>query len=176
MERWDEEVREDHHALESQMEALEAAFAIDVAAQDRRVVLSWIIRNLWPTLELHLRKEEEILFPALRQLLGENAGAITLLLEQHRELRRALRNVAELLQGSEFPDWNAIRFAAEALADLLEDHEKKEERLLIDVLQYSLKPDRLRALAKEFHEVAKRAHAEEGWPAAAWWKNKGGKR
>ena len=69
MEEWADVVHEDHRALASQAGALDAALVIDVSPQDRRVVISWIIRTVWPALELHLRKEEEILFPALRRLL-----------------------------------------------------------------------------------------------------------
>lgn len=164
MERWDNVVREDHQALESQMGALEAALSIDVGVEDRRVVLSWIIRTLWPALELHLRKEEETLFPALARLLGDSAGAITMLKEQHRELRFALRRVAELVQAPGNLYWEGVNIAAIALIELLEDHEKKEDRLLIDVLQYSLKPQELRSLAHAFGQVAQKAYTEEGWP------------
>ena len=168
MERWEEQVREDHQALEAQAGALEAALSIDVGPHDRRVVLSWIVRGLWPSLELHLRKEEEVLFPALQKLLGKDAGAISLLKEQHRELRSALRRIAELLQEPEISNWDSIALASEAFIDFLEDHEKKEDRLLIDVLDFSLKPKELKALAGELQQVAQKATTEEGWPLSRW--------
>ena len=84
---WSEGVHEDHRAISSEAQALEAALTVDIGPKDRRVVLSWIIRTLWPALELHLRKEEEVLFPALEKLLGKEGGALTLLKEQNRELR-----------------------------------------------------------------------------------------
>lgn len=62
-------------------------------------------------LELHLRKEEEVLFPTLQCLL-------------------------------------------------LEDHEKKEDRLLIDVLGFSLKPEELKELARSFQRAAWKLHEE----------------
>ncbi len=164
MKRWDEGVQEDHQALESQVGALEAALGVDVTPQDRRVVLSWILRGLWPSLELHLRKEEEVLFPALQQLLGESAGAVTLLKEQHRELRAALRHLAELLQEPQGMDWPAVKLASQAFTELLEDHEAKEERLLLHVLEAGLKPKELKELAAAFHHVTQKAVLEEGWP------------
>lgn len=165
MERWNEAMHEDHRALASQAGALEAALTIDVSPQDRRVVLSWIIRTLWPELELHLRKEEEVLFPALQRLLGENAGVVTLLREQHQELRSTHRRLAELLQGYEDLNWEGIQIASESLIELLEDHEKKVSRLLLDVLEFNLKPQELKALAQAFEAVARKAREEEGWPS-----------
>ncbi len=168
MERWDTQVREDHEALEAQMGALEAALTIDVGQEDRRVVLKWIVRTLWPALELHLRKEEEILFPALQNLLGNQAQAIALLKQQHGELRSTLRQLAELLQGDEGLDWEKITLSGRLLIDLLEDHEKKEDRLLIDVLEFSLKPKELLGLAGAFQQISQKAYTEEGWPGFAW--------
>lgn len=168
MERWDTQVREDHEALGSQIGALEAALTIDVGQEDRRVVLRWIVRTLWPALELHLRKEEEVLFPALQNLLGKEARAIALLKQQHGELRATLRQLAELLQGNQDLDWEKIRSSGRLLIDLLEDHEKKEDRLLIDVLEYSLKPKELLGLAGAFQQISQKAYTEEGWPGFAW--------
>lgn len=161
MERWDEKVQEEHHALESQVGALEATLKIDVGVEDRRITLKWIIRTLEPALQLHLRKEEEVLFPALQRLLGENAGAVTILKEQHRELRASMKHVAELLENRDNISWEAIGFSAQAFVDLLEDHEKKEDRLLIDVLEFSLKPKELKELARAFGQVAWKVYKEE---------------
>lgn len=174
--QWEAEVREDHQALEAQAGALEAALSIDISPQDRRVVLSWIVRGLWPSLELHLRKEEDALFPALQKLLGESAGSLTLLKEQHRELRSGLRRVAELLQETESTNWEGLALAAQSFIDLLEDHEKKEDRLLLDVLEFSLKPKELKALASTLHDVAQKAVTEEGWSPEGWKRSPGGAR
>ncbi len=165
MVRWEEGVERDHDILTHQADALEAALAVDVTDEDRRVVLAWIVQTLWPALELHLRKEEEVFFPAVHRLIGENAGAVTLMQEEHKELRDAHRRLAELLQVYEHTNWDGIRLAAESLMERLEDHRKKERRLILDVLEYSLKSKELKDLAGEFEEVARRAHEEEGWPA-----------
>lgn len=168
MKPWDALIREDHHALESQAGALEAALSIDLSTQDRRVVFSWILRGLSPSLELHLRKEEAVFFPALQRLLGESAGALVLLQQEHQELRRVLRHLAELLQDWERIDWQMVTLASEAFLHLLEEHEKKEDRLLVDVLEHSLKPKQLKGLAQQFQEVAQKAYAEEGWPSSPY--------
>lgn len=162
----DDLVREDHRALEAQVGALEAALSIEVGHQDRRVAISWIIRTLWPSLELHLRKEEEALFPQLRSLLGKSAGALTLLKGEHAQIRACLRRLAELIQDQDNLHWDEIHIAAEAFIHLLDEHEKLEERLLLDVLRYNLKPKELEPLAEAFRKVAETAYEEEGWPRA----------
>lgn len=164
MEQWDTAIREDHQALFAQAGALEAALAVDVPVRDRWVVLSWTLKGLHPSLELHLRKEEETLFPALKRIMGKDAGAVTLLKEQHHELRAVLRHLAELIQDAENLNWTGIQLAVEAFIDLLEDHEKKEEKLLIHVLERNLKVKARAELVEEFQRVAQRAYAEEGWP------------
>ena len=65
---------------------------------------------------------------------------------------------------SEDPHWEAIHLASQSFIDLLEDHEKKTDRLLLDVLQFNLRPKELKALAQAFQEVAQKAHEEEDWP------------
>ncbi len=161
---WCEGVEREHEILLQQAEALETALTVDVPPEERRIVLSWIIRNLWPALGLHLRKEEEVLFPAVRRLLGEGAGAVTLMREQHQELREAHRRLAELLQFQEHVDWVAIHVAAEGLINLMEDHQNKERHLILDVMGFSLKLKNLKELAGEFENVGRRIHEEDGWP------------
>ncbi|MBI3292716.1 MAG: nitrite reductase, copper-containing [Elusimicrobia bacterium] len=168
MERWDDKVHEDHEALASQAGAMEAALTIEMGPEDRRVVFSWIIRMLWPALELHLRKEEEVLFRALQRLLGENASAILVLKEQHRQLRGAHRHLAELIQPGGHMNWDVISIASEAFIELLEDHDRKIERLLLDVLRFSMNGRELKKLAQDFQMVAQKAHEEEGWPKTQW--------
>lgn len=164
MENWYDILREDHEGLRFQTGALDAAVRIDVAEQDRRVVLSWIVRNLWPALELHLRKEEEVLFPALARLLGEEASALILLKQEHEQLRHSLRHLAELVQDLGYLDKEAVELASDGFLEVLEDHEAKEERLLLDVLEFNLNPAELKTLAQAFKEVARKAYDEEGWP------------
>ncbi len=164
MNRWSDGVHEDHETLASQAGALEAALGMDIGPEDKRVALSWVIHALWPSLELHLRKEEETLFPVLQRLLGENAGALTLLRRQNQELRLAHRHLAELLKEQGRFALEEIKIDSYAFIDLLEDHEKKVQRLLLDVLEFSLGPKELAVLAQKFQEIAQRAHEEEGWP------------
>ena len=161
MERWDDQLREDHQALEAQVGALEAALKIDVAASERRTALRWIVRTLGPALGLHLKREEETLFPALEELSGKETSAIEILKEQHRELRLALKNLATLLENPGPMDWEGIAVAGREIVDLLEDHERKEDQLLINVLDSSLKPQELMALARGFQKATWKAYSEQ---------------
>jgi len=154
MKPWNEQVREDHEALESQLRVLEAAFKIDIEPEDRLVALRWIIRNMKLFLEPHMRKEEEILFPALERLLGTKSSTILILKRQHKKLRTRIGHLEKLLQGSEPVDWDKISLASEGFISYFEDHEKIEDLLLLDVLEFSLKPKELKVLTKSLGRAA----------------------
>lgn len=167
-EQWASAVREDHRQLREQAGVLESALAIDTTDLDRRVVLSWTLRNLWAKLELHLRKEEEALFSSLERLIGGDSGTLAILREEHAGLRAAFRNLAELLQDPTHLEWDRIVLAVEGLLYLLDEHDKLGERLLLDVLHYSLNHHEQEALAEAYRAVARKAREEEGWPAPSW--------
>ena len=171
MKPWDELIHKEHETLKTQAGVLDTALGIDASVQDRRVVLSWTLRNLGPEVELHLRKEEEALFPTLQRLLGKNASALALLHNDHKEIRASLRHLAELLQDPGNLDWDRIELAVQAFLFLFDEHEKVEDRLLLDVLHFNLSHKELKALAEGYQQVAKKAHQEEGWPTP-WWNPK----
>ena len=156
VERWEAQVRQDHQQLEAQVGALKAVLEIDAAVRDRLVALSRFVRVIGPDLELHLRKEEEIFFPALHKLAGEEAGAIALLKEQHQKLRATLKHLAQLVCEcgcQEKFDWEGAASSGKKFVDLLEDHEGKEEQLLIRALEKGLKPKELLELARQFQKI-----------------------
>lgn len=173
MELWNKVVQEDLEMLASQAEGLEAALNLEAAAEDKRVAVSWVVRMLYPILELHFRKEEQTFFSALEQVLGKHAGALAVLKDQHEELRRALRQVAELVQAPDGLDWNIVAIAGDALLELVEDHQTETWNLLIDVLKSHLESKRLDTLAEAFQETARKAY-EEGWPRPPVWKKNQG--
>ncbi len=165
MERWDAAVWEDHRALKRQADVLDSALKVNVGDEDRRVVLSWTLRSLWPEMDLHLRKEEETLLVRLESLLGGDSGALETLRREHADLRAGFRHLAELIQDSSCLEWDRIELAVEGFLYLLEKHEELGERLLLDVLQYSLNRKERISLMETYRKVAERAPAEEGWPA-----------
>jgi len=147
---------------------MDSTLGMDLASADQRVILSWTLRSLWPELELHLRREEEALLAGLARLLGRDASALVMLRKEHGDLRGGFRHLAELLQDPERLEWDRITLAVEGFLCLLEEHEKVGDRLLLDVLKYSLNRDELKRLVREYQAVAERAYEAEGWPAT-WW-------
>ncbi len=164
MEKWDSPVKEDHEALKIQVGTLKAALEKTSADEDRRDNLRRFIRVMGPDLELHLKKEEEVLFPALERLLGGKPEEIALLREQHGQLRALLRYIAHLECecGCKDPasEWKEIATAGQRFVDLLEEHEKNEETQLVRVLELSLKPQELLGLAREFQQMVWKTRRE----------------
>lgn len=163
--RWDEGIRQDRRLIGSQAEAMSAALSAGLPKKNRWVVLSWAVRELWPAVELHLRKEKEALFPKMRRFLGKEAGAITLMEESHAKLRTSTRHLAELVQDQDNLDWDRIPLAVQGFLYTLEEHEDMEDRLLIRVLETHLTSEELEGFSVAFHRVGKKAQEEEGWPA-----------
>lgn len=162
--RWDDELRQDRRLLESESEAMSSALAVPMPPKNRWVILSWALRELWPTLELHLRKEKEVLFPKLRKFLGPNSGAVTLMEESQKKLREGIRHLAELVQDQDNLDWDRISLAIQGVIYSLEAHAELEDHLFVPILEARLTPKEMGELAAAFREVGERAHAEEGWP------------
>ncbi len=161
MTRWDERIRDEHEALRAQAEDLSAVLSMSTTdPESRRSALVWLLRNVGATLDAHLQQEERAGFPALAQLLGSDANALVLLRTQHREVRAALaalhRRCERPWNGDAALQWDAIQREGAFFVSLLEDHEQKIERLLIDVLEYSLPTQAL-------HHVGQAFLAESPW-------------
>ena len=163
----DEEVGRDHRLLDSEAEALGGALSSELPPRSQWVVLSWTVSDLWPTLELHFRKERAVLFPALRRVLGKEAGAITLLEESQPKLRLSVRHLSELLQDPGNLDWDRIPLAVQGFIYMWEEHEQMEKRLLLRVLEEQMSPHDLERTATAFHREGEKAREEEGWPRPA---------
>ena len=148
-------VRKDHEAIDAQVGALDAVFKVGVAPNDRWIALKWILRSLTPAMNAHLQREEEIQFPALEQLSGVHATAILLLDDQHRRIRSSLKQLDELIYQRPVP-WEQIAEASQRFVEMLKDHEKSEERLLLDVLETGLKRSELLQLTETFHQAAQK--------------------
>ncbi len=161
---WDSEVKQEHDDLDAQVKLLEQALAGKNGPQARWGALSHlVIRSLGPHLELHLRKEEQVLFPALEKLSGGEIEKVRKLVEQHQQLRAALRQLADHLSAPRREDvnWQQVSEAGEKFMWALGEHERQEEHVLKDILEASLKPRELMKLAQGFHQVVWRAFQEE---------------
>ncbi|MBI4314186.1 MAG: hypothetical protein HY594_05165 [Candidatus Omnitrophica bacterium] len=100
MNRWDDLVREEHRILR--------ALAEELQREQQRAPAA---------LETHLQGEEEILFPAMARLLGDDANALRLLRDHNQGLREEVRQRVDITQ-------------------MLDEHEQRVQRLLIDVLEF----------------------------------------
>ena len=88
-------------------------------------------------LNRHLAMEEDVLFTALVQYTGEAGKPITVLLREHRQLRRlAMRARAAVRRrnGREFTD------VAAGLRCAMEDHCMKEEGIVLAMADHFLRP------------------------------------
>lgn len=158
---WDRQIQEEHQVLNSQREAIGATLERRAGPSDPRVDLWKILRGFSPRLELHLRQEEEVLFPALERLVGKGSGPLSLLMDQHEQLRAHIQRLSELLDCLKGCPWETIAQTGQSLVHLLENHEVKEGRFLLDLLECSLKPDELMGLARQFQQAAGRVFCEE---------------
>ncbi|MBI4226754.1 MAG: hemerythrin domain-containing protein [Candidatus Omnitrophica bacterium] len=141
---WVEIVRADQERLRAQAADLRDALAVTgVAPGARRGAVAWIVHQLAPALETHLQQQEEVLLPVLERLVGRHAGVLALVRAEYQ----ALRETAACLQAQvEGPgDLGAV---VQLLMDLLADHEVKTERLVVDILSYTLTSGAQDALAE----------------------------
>ncbi len=78
-------------------------------------------------LEAHMSVEEDIYFPALHGLRADTADELTELVAEHAELKKSLERIhAEL----EEDDVEAAGPGLDELADFVDRHEAREERLI----------------------------------------------
>lgn len=77
-------------------------------------------------LKPHFQKEEEILFPEVKNLNEEIANLINELTEDHRKIERLVDEIAETGHPKDKMD---------ELGNLLDEHIRKEERSLFEKLQ-----------------------------------------
>lgn len=145
---WEAVLREEHDVLEEKVRCLEWVLHLEIGPEDLWVTLRHLILDVKQSLEAHLEREEAVFFPALIRLIGEEAGAVRILQEQHEQLRAGLAYLLKLRGDQGTLNLREVAPAADSLLALLREHEKLEDRLLLDVLKYSMKQRELAALAE----------------------------
>ncbi len=163
MDEWQSQVSEEHELLHARVDAMRAALG-EETPEKKFKTLCEIARILGPDLELHLKKEEEVLFPALRWLAGKKAEGLDAIQNQHGQLRESFQRLATLLcQCGCAPAalaWNEIEERTRQFVRILEEHEEKERLLVLEVLEIGLQPDALVRLAKEMQGIVWRFREE----------------
>lgn len=77
--------------------------------------------------ELHLAREEHLLFPALEQHLGSQSGPTVVMRNEHEQMRAILR---QMLGAIEHADIDSFFDYADHLRMLMRQHNLKEENVL----------------------------------------------
>lgn len=131
--------------------------------EDFRLIQDLFYRHL----DKHIRKEEEVLFPALESFLPRDLGPLAVLRGEHedvRELTRRVQTAGELrargLAGTEARA-HLQQFGA-GLVRVLRDHIYKEDRILFPMVTRFLTPERDAQLLRQMEELsqAKTANGE----------------
>ncbi len=109
----------------------------------------------------HRDKEEELLFPALRDKgFYEGPGCIGVLLAEHEEGASAFQhmvNAAQAYRGDEAAAGTAWAEAARRYGTALRQHMRREEEVLFQQAERLLSDEEQRGLAAEFERLDSRA-------------------
>lgn len=118
--------------------------------------VSQVIQFLDTELRVHMRLEEEALFPVLERHIGREGGPIGVMLAEHQELwdqvAQLQQAVAELKQGGGASASEKASRLASSIAGLLDAHIPKENMILFPLAERVLTP-------AEMAEVARRGEA-----------------
>ena len=111
--------------------------------------------NLADDLERHFGNEEQLLFPALEQVMGDSFGPTQVMRGEHAQLRALLADLSQAVAGHD----DATYFStADALRIMIRQHNLKEETVLYPIADRALAASRDALLAA----VGQRAHAGQG--------------
>ena len=127
-----ESLWQDHQDLRAQMGAFSEVLNTPLLPEDRREILWHLLQTLGPYLEYHIHREE-MLFPSFQRSLGRENNTLALLQDEYAELRLVLKRLTDLVVRPEGSSWSQINETTQLLMDLMEDHEKWEQQLIMEV-------------------------------------------
>lgn len=123
----------------------------DILVAEHETVLAWLselasaadagrreeIRRLLPffeeNLQVHRRKEEEVLFPAVARQIGESGGPVACMLEEHRQEKQLIAAIREVLEGGE-----GLSRPVGLFVEFLRLHIQKENEVLFPLAEQVL--------------------------------------
>jgi regulator of cell morphogenesis and NO signaling len=174
-----ERLLEDHRQIMAEIADLRRAVADldergDAAVADALPVLGRIGAMMESRLALHARKEDDVLFPALESLFGDDAGPIPVMRAEHREihgegerLRATLRELHEVEHprieaggerlralGATGGSATVLRDNAREIIRLLDQHFGKEEQILFPMALDLLDESALNALGARIEAMS----------------------
>ena len=141
----------EHREVEKTLEELESLLEEQEHdpqwGESQREDFTWVVEALTNHLLHHVRKEEEVLFPALEAFLPRDTGPLAVLRGEHHdvhEMFRLLRRAGELrTQGNNKPEiLEGMQHYGDALLQIVRDHIYKEDRVLFPMVARFLSPER----------------------------------
>lgn len=125
-------------------------------------------------LDLHRRKEDDVLFPVLEAIIGSHAGPTAVMRQEHRDIHQQgqlLRQTLHELNEVQHPaieagaeklrrltanggNAAALQATGEEIIHLLDMHFQKEEAILFPMAYQILEPESLQQIAAQFEQLA----------------------
>ncbi|MDH5527765.1 MAG: hemerythrin domain-containing protein [Nitrospirota bacterium] len=145
-----EMLQADHAEIKRQIAGLDALFANGDA--DPAAVAD-AVHILLHTLDLHERREEQVLFPAVPQV-----GPIQLVLQEHARLKGLLDKTREALHavrdtpGAE--SQAALRLATQEMGYCLSGHIMKEDQIAFRMAEGVLSPEQLAEIGAKMADLS----------------------
>ncbi|WP_240375478.1 hemerythrin domain-containing protein [Bacillus piscicola] len=120
-------------------------FSIEQIAED--------LKDFWePGGDQHFREEEEILLPAFSEFATIERPEIIDMLLEHVTIRAAIQGLLYAFDQENFTDWSDLLPKMHRLGHLLEEHVRKEERIVFPLIEASIPEEKLRKLEQLFHK------------------------
>ena len=132
-----ERLYEEHSGINAKIERLYDV----VETFDDIDALKKLFEELNKEILIHLREEEELLFPELVKKMGTSATSLQLILKEHEEIKTLLKEINNLILEGNRPK---IFSAVHSLGAKLEDHLKKENNLLYSIAHEFIDPETLK--------------------------------
>src|SRR5512147_837328 len=109
---------------------------------------------------VHMRKEDEILYPALEEFLPRDIGPLMVLRTEHDDIVSNFSRMEKahqlMIQGNIRPEvTQKFIFFGTTMLQLLRDHSYKEERILFPMVTRFLKPDLDARIAGDMETLAR---------------------
>ena len=101
------------------------------------------------TLLLHLRREEDVLFPAFESETGQTGGPTQMMRMEHTQMKELVQNLKDACDKN---DKDAYLGNSETLLVLMQQHNMKEEQMLYPMIDQAL-VDESDALSAKISEL-----------------------
>jgi len=142
-------LRADHERVRSEIVILEQAAGIARSTTLNAAGLHALLDGLRREFDVHMKAEDDLLFPLLLRALPHLNGQLVSLAAEHRELRGMLGALLDLAgQPTSAVGDEQIAIQARDFVDLLRIHLRKEEAVVFRVAERLLAPADLQQFAQ----------------------------